>query len=261
MDLRVLPNRDYVHGGIRRCILPDGTRPHIPSIFSTRRLGKPTSFYVISFNLYFKLSFAGLRQQQRRPRVLTRRYVCGATLVSSVSSLRALESLDRPCPRVRARRYSLVSALTTRKRLCEINTFRIYKYVNGAPSSMGNKVPPRIDLFNSHRLAHCSFPSAGQSLPLPRSSNSFTRASMDISNCSSTPLLVGDFTCIRAIARPEAATMIIRRVGAHWCTFDSSSNRSLLINNKLSDNWNAAAMVWSKYLLGSFDQPKSKNLH
>lgn len=40
LDLCVLSDRDDVDGRIWRRLLPDGPRPHIPSIFSTCRFGK-----------------------------------------------------------------------------------------------------------------------------------------------------------------------------------------------------------------------------
>lgn len=51
LDLRVLSDRDDVHGRIWRRFLPDGSRPHIPSIFSTRRFGKLSLHILYTRNL------------------------------------------------------------------------------------------------------------------------------------------------------------------------------------------------------------------
>lgn len=62
LDLRVLSDCDDVHGRIWRRLLPDGPRPHIPSIFSTRRFGKSSSCcsYVVKPLWYSRRSLGGL---------------------------------------------------------------------------------------------------------------------------------------------------------------------------------------------------------
>lgn len=50
LDLCVLSDRDDVHGRIWRRLLPDGPRPHIPSIFSTRRFGKLFLYILLKQN-------------------------------------------------------------------------------------------------------------------------------------------------------------------------------------------------------------------
>ena len=52
LDVRLLPDRDYVHGGLWRRLLPDRLRENIPRVLPPRRLGECTDAFNV-FHLFW----------------------------------------------------------------------------------------------------------------------------------------------------------------------------------------------------------------